>query len=129
MNSEIQKAPYTTLKVFLMLFTWFLCSFFFFFFIVQPLLPIEHNGPGLEYKVSYRRQDVEEDWQEHIVKRHSFVVKNTPTFVPYEIKIQARNHQGWGPEPRIATGYSGEDCESGVFPLIPLLSISIFFKL
>lgn len=54
---------------------------------------------------------MEEDWQEHIVKRHSFVVKNTPTFVPYEIKIQARNHQGWGPEPRISTGYSGEDCE------------------
>uniref|UniRef100_A0A674P358 Neural cell adhesion molecule L1-like protein n=1 Tax=Takifugu rubripes TaxID=31033 RepID=A0A674P358_TAKRU len=71
-----------------------------------------HNGPGLEYKVSYRRQDVEEDWQEHIVKRHSFVVKNTPTFVPYEIKIQARNHQGWGPEPRIKTGYSGEDFPS-----------------
>ncbi|XP_037346451.2 neural cell adhesion molecule L1-like protein isoform X2 [Pungitius pungitius] len=78
----------------------------------EPLLPIEHNGPGLEYKVSYRRQDVEEDWKEHMVKRHSFVVKNTPTFVPYEIKIQARNHQGWGPEPRIVTGYSGEDFPS-----------------
>lgn len=88
-----------------------LAFLFFFFSFFQPLLPIEHNGPGLEYKVSYRRQDVEEDWQEHIVKRHSFVVKNTPTFVPYEIKIQARNHQGWGPEPRITTGYSGEDCE------------------
>lgn len=46
-----------------------------------------------------------------MVKRHSFVVKNTPTFVPYEIKIQARNHQGWGPEPRVVSGYSGEDCE------------------
>ncbi|XP_042263546.1 neural cell adhesion molecule L1-like protein isoform X2 [Thunnus maccoyii] len=78
----------------------------------EPLLPIEHNGPGLEYKVSYRRQDLEEDWKEHIVKRHSFVVKNTPTFVPYEIKIQARNHQGWGPEPKIVTGYSGEDFPS-----------------
>uniref|UniRef100_A0A8C3ALV6 Cell adhesion molecule L1-like b n=1 Tax=Cyclopterus lumpus TaxID=8103 RepID=A0A8C3ALV6_CYCLU len=77
----------------------------------EPLLPIEHNGPGLEYKVSYRRQD-EEDWKEDVVKRHSFVVKNTPTFVPYEIKIQARNHQGWGPEPRIVTGYSGEDFPS-----------------
>lgn len=76
----------------------------------QPLAPIEHNGPGLEYKVSYRRQDMEEDWHEHMVKRHSFVVKNTPTFVPYEIKIQAKNHQGWGPEPKIVTGYSGEDC-------------------
>lgn len=54
---------------------------------------------------------MEEDWREHMVKRHSFVVKNTPTFVPYEIKIQARNHQGWGPEPRVVSGYSGEDCE------------------
>uniref|UniRef100_A0A7N6BZ68 protein-tyrosine-phosphatase n=1 Tax=Anabas testudineus TaxID=64144 RepID=A0A7N6BZ68_ANATE len=78
----------------------------------EPLLPIEHNGPGLEYKVSYKRQDMEEDWKEHMVKRHSFVVKNTPTFVPYEIKIQTRNHQGWGPEPKVVTGYSGEDFPS-----------------
>ncbi|XP_055364941.1 neural cell adhesion molecule L1-like protein isoform X2 [Betta splendens] len=80
----------------------------------EPLLPIEHNGPGLEYRVSYRRQDIGEDWKEHMVKRHSFVVKNTPTFVPYEIKIQTRNHQGWGPEPKIVTGYSGEDFPSAV---------------
>ncbi|XP_054640157.1 neural cell adhesion molecule L1-like protein isoform X2 [Dunckerocampus dactyliophorus] len=78
----------------------------------QPLLPIEYNGPGLEYKVSYRRQDLEEDWKEHMVKRHSFVVTNTPTYVPYEIKIQAKNNQGWGPEPKIVTGYSGEDFPS-----------------
>uniref|UniRef100_A0A4W5NIB5 Neural cell adhesion molecule L1-like protein n=1 Tax=Hucho hucho TaxID=62062 RepID=A0A4W5NIB5_9TELE len=78
----------------------------------EPLSPIEHNGPGLEYKVSYKRQHVEEDWQEHVVKRHSFVVKDTPTFVPYEIRIQARNHQGWGPEPKVVTGYSGEDFPS-----------------
>ncbi|KAM9524194.1 neural cell adhesion molecule L1-like protein isoform 12-T12 [Salvelinus alpinus] len=78
----------------------------------EPLSPIEHNGPGLEYKVSYKRQDVEEDWHEHVVKRHSFVVKGTPTFVPYEVRIQARNHQGWGPEPKVMTGYSGEDFPS-----------------
>nr|XP_046198779.1 neural cell adhesion molecule L1-like protein isoform X3 [Oncorhynchus gorbuscha] len=78
----------------------------------EPLSPIEHNGPGLEYKVSYKRQDVEEDWHEHVVKRHSFVVKGTPTFVPYEVRIQARNYQGWGPEPKVMTGYSGEDFPS-----------------
>ncbi|RVE72687.1 hypothetical protein OJAV_G00042940 [Oryzias javanicus] len=78
----------------------------------EPLSPIEHNGPGLEYKVSYRRQDVEDEWKEHTVKRHSFVVRNTPTFVPYEIKIQTKNHQGWGPEPKMVTGYSGEDFPS-----------------
>lgn len=77
----------------------------------QPLSPIEHNGPGLEYKVSYRRQGTGENWVEHMVKRHLFVVKNTPTFVLYEIKIQARNHAGWGPDPKIIKGYSGEDCK------------------
>ncbi|KAK1902349.1 Neural cell adhesion molecule L1-like protein [Dissostichus eleginoides] len=78
----------------------------------EPLLPIQHNGPGLEYEVFYKRQGVEEDWQKHTVKRHSFVVKNTPTFVPYEIKIQARNNQGRAPEPKIVSGYSGEDFPS-----------------
>uniref|UniRef100_A0A8C5FJV5 Neural cell adhesion molecule L1 n=1 Tax=Gadus morhua TaxID=8049 RepID=A0A8C5FJV5_GADMO len=78
----------------------------------EPLLPIEHNGPGLEYKVSYRRQDLDEDWKEHTVKRHSFIVSATPTFVPYEIKIHARNQQGWAPEPRIVSGFSGEDFPS-----------------
>uniref|UniRef100_A0A8C1QXT6 Neural cell adhesion molecule L1-like protein n=1 Tax=Cyprinus carpio TaxID=7962 RepID=A0A8C1QXT6_CYPCA len=78
----------------------------------EPLSPIEHNGPGLEYKVSYRRQGNGEDWKEHMVKRHSFLVKNTPTFVLYEIKIQAKNHMGWGPDPKIITAYSGEDFPS-----------------
>ncbi|XP_076133230.1 cell adhesion molecule L1-like a isoform X1 [Alosa pseudoharengus] len=75
----------------------------------EPLLPVEHNGPGLEYKVSYRRLGVDDRWTEQMVKRHLFVVKNTPTFVPYEIKIQAHNQEGWGPEPKVVTGYSGED--------------------
>ncbi|XP_077398636.1 neural cell adhesion molecule L1-like protein isoform X12 [Vanacampus margaritifer] len=75
----------------------------------EPLLPVEHNGPGLEYKVSYRKLAVEDTWTEHLVKRHSFVVRNTSTFIPYEIKIQSRNSHGWGPDPKIATGYSGED--------------------
>ncbi|KAK7878611.1 hypothetical protein WMY93_030447 [Mugilogobius chulae] len=75
----------------------------------DPLLPIEHNGPGLEYRVSYRRQGLGDQWKESLVKRHSFVVRNTSTFVPYEIKIQSRNSHGWGPEPKVITGYSGED--------------------
>ncbi|XP_051516489.1 neural cell adhesion molecule L1-like protein isoform X2 [Myxocyprinus asiaticus] len=75
----------------------------------EPLLPVEHNGPGLEYKLSYRLLGVEDSWKEQMVKRHSFVVSDTPTFVPYEIKIQAHNEHGWAPEPRLVTGYSGED--------------------
>ncbi|XP_034029127.1 neural cell adhesion molecule L1-like protein isoform X2 [Thalassophryne amazonica] len=75
----------------------------------EPLLPVEHNGPGLEYQVSYRILGLEDVWKQHLVKRHSFSVKNTSTFVPYEVKIQSRNSYGWGPEPKIVTGYSGED--------------------
>ncbi|XP_075898049.1 cell adhesion molecule L1-like a isoform X2 [Nelusetta ayraudi] len=75
----------------------------------EPLSPIEHNGPGLEYRVSYRKAGVDDDWREHLVKRHSFVVRNTSTFTPYEIKIQSRNSHGWGPEPKTVSGYSGED--------------------
>ncbi|XP_061690244.1 neural cell adhesion molecule L1-like protein isoform X2 [Syngnathoides biaculeatus] len=75
----------------------------------EPLLSVEHNGPGLEYKVSYRKLAVEDTWTEQLVKRNFFTVRNTSTFIPYEIKIQSRNSHGWGPEPRIATGYSGED--------------------
>lgn len=72
---------------------------------------MQHNGPGLEYKLSYRLLGVEDSWKEQMVKRHSFVVRDTPTFVPYEVKIQAFNEHGWAPEPRVVTGYSGEDCE------------------
>nr|XP_055044437.1 cell adhesion molecule L1-like a isoform X2 [Misgurnus anguillicaudatus] len=75
----------------------------------EPLLPVEHNGPDLEYKLSYRLMGVEDSWKEQMVKRHSFLVENTPTFVPYEIKIHAHNRHGWAPEPRVVTGYSGED--------------------
>ncbi|XP_054371952.1 neural cell adhesion molecule L1-like protein isoform X3 [Molothrus ater] len=75
----------------------------------EPLKPMERNGPGLEYKVSWRQRGVETDWNEELVKKHSLSVKNVPTFVPYEIKVQAVNNLGSGPEPNITIGYSGED--------------------
>ncbi|XP_062486345.1 neural cell adhesion molecule L1-like protein isoform X4 [Pezoporus occidentalis] len=75
----------------------------------EPLKPLERNGPGLEYKVSWRQQGVEADWNEEMVKKHSLTLRNTPTFVPYEIKVQAVNNLGSGPEPNITIGYSGED--------------------
>lgn len=70
---------------------------------------MEQNGPGFGYKVSYRRLEIEDQWREHVVKQPSFVVRNTSTFVPYEVKIQSRNNHGWAPEPKVVTGYSGED--------------------
>ncbi|XP_060622312.2 neural cell adhesion molecule L1-like protein isoform X1 [Anolis sagrei] len=74
----------------------------------EPLKPMEHNGPGLEYKVNWRQQDVAE-WEEETVQKHFLVLQNTPTFVPYDIKVQAMNNLGSGPEPDVITGYSSED--------------------
>lgn len=78
--------------------------------------------------MSYRKAGVDDDWREHLVKRHSFVVRNTSTFTPYEIKIQSRNSHGWGPEPKTVSGYSGEDGEWGegegtVTPILYLLHL------
>ncbi|XP_054832858.1 neural cell adhesion molecule L1-like protein isoform X2 [Eublepharis macularius] len=75
----------------------------------EPLRPMEQNGPGMEYKVSWRRQGIESDWNEETVKKHSLILKNTPTFIPYDIKVQAVNNLGSGPEPIVITGYSSED--------------------
>lgn len=86
---------------------------------------------------------MEEEWQEHMVKRHSFVVKNTPTFVPYEVKIQAKNHAGWAPEPETIVAYSGEDCKymtlffkfiymgmnsNKLLTFLPVITFCVFYK-
>ncbi|CAL8254379.1 unnamed protein product [Arctogadus glacialis] len=63
---------------------------------------------GLEYQVGYRRLGAG-PWTEQLVKRHLLVVQDTPTFVPYEIRVRTLNAVGWGPEARVVTGYSGED--------------------
>lgn len=55
---------------------------------------------------------MDEEWASETVANVSqFVVSGTPTFVPYELKVQALNEYGAGPEPAVARGHSGEDCE------------------
>ncbi|XP_062245365.1 neuronal cell adhesion molecule-like isoform X11 [Platichthys flesus] len=76
----------------------------------KPLTGLQSNGPGLRYRVMWRQKAVESDWSTVTVSNNSrFVVSGTPTFVPYELKVQAVNDHGVGPEPAIARGYSGED--------------------
>ncbi|XP_029317680.1 neuronal cell adhesion molecule a isoform X9 [Cottoperca gobio] len=68
------------------------------------------NGPSLEYKVQWRQKDVDDHWSsKNVANVSQFVVSGTPTYVPYEIKVQALNDYGSGPEPGIVIGYSGED--------------------
>lgn len=55
---------------------------------------------------------MESDWNTVMVANTStFIISEIPTFVLYELKVQAVNDHGAGPEPAIAHGYSGEDCE------------------
>ncbi|KAM4553706.1 neuronal cell adhesion molecule-like isoform 4-T6 [Fundulus diaphanus] len=76
----------------------------------QPLSGLQSNGPGLHYKVSWRQKRPGSDWTTVTVANNSrFTVSGTPTFSPYEIKVQAVNDHGDGPEPAVALGYSGED--------------------
>ncbi|XP_054862553.1 neuronal cell adhesion molecule a isoform X9 [Amphiprion ocellaris] len=75
-----------------------------------PLTGFQSNGPGLEYKVQWRQKDIEENWSsKNVANVSQFVVSGTPTYVPYEIKVQALNDYGSGPDPEVVIGYSGED--------------------
>ncbi|KAJ8416364.1 hypothetical protein AAFF_G00356520 [Aldrovandia affinis] len=76
----------------------------------KPLSALQANGPGLQYKVIWRQKDVDKEWTPVTVANVSkFVVSGTPTFVPYEVKVQAENDLGSAPEPEVFLGYSGED--------------------
>ncbi|XP_077428335.1 neurofascin homolog (chicken) a isoform X4 [Vanacampus margaritifer] len=75
----------------------------------EPLLDLEKNGPNLHYSVWWRRKDSGGAWNNVTITGTKHVVHNTETYVPYEIKIQARNDIGAGPESNVVIGYSGED--------------------
>ncbi|XP_032944120.1 neuronal cell adhesion molecule isoform X6 [Rhinolophus ferrumequinum] len=76
----------------------------------KPLNGFESNGPGLQYKVSWRQKDGDDEWTSVVVANVSkYIVSGTPTFVPYLIKVQALNDMGFAPEPAAVLGHSGED--------------------
>ncbi|XP_038608498.1 neuronal cell adhesion molecule isoform X25 [Tachyglossus aculeatus] len=76
----------------------------------KPLKGFESNGPGLQYKVSWRQKDGDDEWTSVIVANVSkYIVSGTPTFVPYLIKVQALNDLGYAPDPPVVEGHSGED--------------------
>uniref|UniRef100_A0A6D2YBA2 Neuronal cell adhesion molecule-like n=1 Tax=Takifugu rubripes TaxID=31033 RepID=A0A6D2YBA2_TAKRU len=76
----------------------------------KPLSGLQANGPGLHYRVMWRQKDLDSEWTSVTVANNSkFVVSGTPTFAPYELKVQAVNDYGAGPEPAVALGFSGED--------------------
>nr|XP_055044421.1 neurofascin isoform X1 [Misgurnus anguillicaudatus] len=76
----------------------------------EPLEYREWNGPKLGYMVWWRRRDSREEWKNYTTYWWcSYIVYDTDTFTPYEIKVQAINFFGYGPESPVILGYSGED--------------------
>ncbi|KAM6307728.1 LOW QUALITY PROTEIN: neural cell adhesion molecule L1, partial [Podargus strigoides] len=76
----------------------------------QPLPPRHWNAPHVRYRVQWRPQEpAGGPWREETVGAPPVVVEGTPTFSPYEIRVQAVNEVGKGPEPPVVVGYSGED--------------------
>uniref|UniRef100_UPI00398E335A neural cell adhesion molecule L1-like n=1 Tax=Pristiophorus japonicus TaxID=55135 RepID=UPI00398E335A len=75
----------------------------------EVLKGLDWNGPDLQYSVKWRQQGGESEWKELVVESPPYVVNGTPTFVPFQIQVQAFNQEGSGPEARTVIGYSGEN--------------------
>ncbi|KAM9107639.1 neurofascin isoform 3-T3 [Megaptera novaeangliae] len=74
-----------------------------------PMNATSAFGPNLRYIVKWRRRETRETWNNVTVWGSRYVVGQTPVYVPYEIRVQAENDFGTGPEPGTVIGYSGED--------------------
>ncbi|XP_032949243.1 neurofascin isoform X26 [Rhinolophus ferrumequinum] len=77
-----------------------------------PMNATSAFGPNLRYIVKWRRRETRETWNNVTVWGSRYVVGQTPVYVPYEIRVQAENDFGKGPEPDTVIGYSGEDLPS-----------------
>lgn len=80
-----------------------------------------HNAEGFLYKVFWReagRPDAQ--WNHRDVQSPPFLVNDTGTYTPFEIKVQAVNTIGNGPAPEPEYGHSGEDSTSPELSFSPL---------
>ncbi|XP_077850360.1 neural cell adhesion molecule L1-like protein isoform X4 [Macaca mulatta] len=75
----------------------------------EPLKSMEQNGPGLEYRVTWKPQGAPVEWEEETVTNHTLRVMTPAVYAPYDVKVQAINQLGSGPAPQSVTLYSGED--------------------
>uniref|UniRef100_A0A1A9W5Q7 Contactin n=1 Tax=Glossina brevipalpis TaxID=37001 RepID=A0A1A9W5Q7_9MUSC len=80
----------------------------------DPLLPQEQHSHGIYYKVFWRLKGTFE-WASEIIKRQDNIgmaVANIPLnnyYTEYEVKVQALNNIGKGPESEVVVIYSAED--------------------
>lgn len=74
---------------------------------------IEHNAPGLRYRVYWKQDIPGQVWNSEEItdsSKKELIIKNQPTYQRYKVKVVASNEKG---ESNVAQkeiiGYSGED--------------------
>uniref|UniRef100_A0A671MTA1 Neuronal cell adhesion molecule-like n=1 Tax=Sinocyclocheilus anshuiensis TaxID=1608454 RepID=A0A671MTA1_9TELE len=88
----------------------------------RELTGLESNGPGLQYKVSWRQKDVDQQWTSLTLANVSlYVVTGTPTFMPYEVTVQAVND--YGPAAESTQTYLYYSTLLAVWDAVPLSTV------
>uniref|UniRef100_A0A8C7JY45 Neural cell adhesion molecule L1-like n=1 Tax=Oncorhynchus kisutch TaxID=8019 RepID=A0A8C7JY45_ONCKI len=67
------------------------------------------NGPEFHYKVFWKRVVGDTTWYSNVSTEPPYIVTEVGNFSAFQIKVQAANQKGEGPELDPVTGYSGED--------------------
>lgn len=84
----------------------------------ETVPPMEQNAPGIHYKVFYRLngKSGDSEWAGKILKREGNVgkavihfEKDNNYYTKYDVKVQAINDMGMGPESNVSIIYSAED--------------------
>lgn len=75
----------------------------------------DFGGPDFKYRVMWRKVvGSGPDWHMDHTRESTFLVNDIHNYSAFEIKVQAVNSMGDGPEPDPVIGYSGEDGNNGV---------------
>ncbi|XP_037963096.2 contactin [Plutella xylostella] len=79
-------------------------------------LPLSHqNGPGIHYKIFWRRNGTEVEFQSLLLNKYGNIgmyvvhIALDYFYTKYDVKVQAFNSMGAGPESAVAAVYSAED--------------------
>lgn len=81
----------------------------------QPLQPEHQNGPGIYYKVFWKRHNSSARFQFLDLKGHGNIgstivdVQTEFYYTQFDVKVQAINDLGKGPESSVQVIYSAED--------------------
>ncbi|XP_051946960.1 neural cell adhesion molecule L1-like [Xyrauchen texanus] len=79
------------------------------------------NGPNFRYKVMWRKVlGSGPSWHTNYTISSPFIVTDVGNFTAFDIKVQAVNEIGDGPDPKSTIGYSGED-----YPLDAPLDVGV----